>query len=51
MNKMLKRGLLLGLLLLIISGLTIYFTIDLKALRTLETFNISLGCLGGGNVF
>ena len=41
MNKMLKRGLLLGLLLLIISGLTIYFTIDLKALRTLETFNFT----------
>ena len=41
MNKMLKRGLLLGLLLLVISGLTIYFTIDLNALQTLETFNIT----------
>lgn len=41
MNKMLKRGLLLGLLLLVISGLTIYFTIDLKALQTLETFNVT----------
>ncbi|SUP40939.1 lysylphosphatidylglycerol synthase transmembrane domain-containing protein [Veillonella criceti] len=41
MNKVVKRGLFLGLVLVIISGLTIYFTIDLAALATLETFNIS----------
>ena len=44
MNKMLKRGLLLGLLLLVISGLTIYFTIDLKALQTLETLILHPCC-------
>lgn len=41
MNKMVKRGLMLAALLFVISGLTIYFTIDLESLRTLQTFNIS----------
>lgn len=41
MNKLVKRGLLLATLLLVISGLTIYFTIDMESLRTLNTFNIS----------
>ncbi|MDY3974595.1 lysylphosphatidylglycerol synthase transmembrane domain-containing protein [uncultured Veillonella sp.] len=41
MSKLIKRGLLLATLLLLISGLTIYFTIDMESLRTLNTFNAS----------
>lgn len=39
MSKLWKRGLVLGLLLLFVSGLTIYFTVDLKSLASLESFN------------
>lgn len=38
---MLKRGLILGLLLVLVSGITIYFTVDLKSLAALESFNAS----------
>lgn len=41
MNKMAKRGIVIGIVLLIISGLTIYMTIDLDSLATLSTFNAS----------
>ena len=41
MSTMVKRGILIGLLLLIVSGITIYFTIDLDSLATLGTFNIT----------
>ena len=39
MNKIVKRGILLAVLLVCISGLTIYFTIDMQSLSSLETFN------------
>ncbi|WP_298705092.1 lysylphosphatidylglycerol synthase transmembrane domain-containing protein [uncultured Veillonella sp.] len=41
MNKLIKRGIVLASVLLVISGLTIYFTIDMESLRTLNTFNVS----------
>ena len=41
MSTMVKRGILIGLLLLIVSGITIYFTIDLDSLATLGTFNLT----------
>lgn len=41
MNKMVKRGLFLGLIVLIVSAVTIYFTIDLKALASLDHFKLS----------
>ncbi len=41
MSTMVKRGVLIGFLLLIVSGITIYFTIDLESLATLGTFNIA----------
>ena len=41
MSTMVKRGILIGLLLLIVSGITIYFTIDMESLATLGTFNLS----------
>ena len=44
MSTMVKRGILIGLLLIIVSGITIYFTIDIESLATLGTFNLlSLG--------
>ncbi|MBS5935403.1 MAG: flippase-like domain-containing protein [Veillonella sp.] len=41
MNKMVKRGLFLGLIVLLVSAVTIYFTIDLKALASLDHFKLS----------
>lgn len=41
MSTMVKRGILIGLLLIIVSGSTIYFTIDIESLATLGTFNLS----------
>ena len=41
MNKMIKRGLFLGLIVLLVSAFTIYFTIDLKALASLDHFKLS----------
>ena len=41
MSTMVKRGILIGLLLIIVSGITIYFTIDIESLATLGTFNLS----------
>jgi len=41
MNKMVKRGLFLGLIVLLVSAVTIYFTIDLKALASLDYFKLS----------
>ena len=41
MNKMVKRGLFLGLIVLLVSAFTIYFTIDLKALASLDHFKLS----------
>ena len=41
MSTMVKRGILIGLLLIIVSGITIYFTIDMESLATLGTFNLS----------
>lgn len=41
MNKMVKRGLVLGLIVLLVSAVTIYFTIDLKALASLDHFKLS----------
>ena len=41
MSIMAKRGILIGLLLLLVSGITIYFTIDLDSLATLGTFNLT----------
>ena len=41
MNKMVKRGLFLGLIVLLVSAVTIYFTIDLKALVSLDHFKLS----------
>ena len=41
MSTMVKRGILFGLLLIIVSGITIYFTIDIESLATLGTFNPS----------
>ena len=38
---MFKRGLFLGLIVLLVSALTIYFTIDLKALASLDHFKLS----------
>ena len=38
MSTMVKRGIFIGFLLLIVSGITIYFTIDLDSLATLGTF-------------
>lgn len=37
---MIKRGLILGFVLLLVSCLTLYFTIDLDSLKALSTFNI-----------
>lgn len=41
MTKMAKRGLFVGLLLVLISGATIYWTIDLESLSSLKSFNVS----------
>ena len=41
MSTMAKRGIFIGFLLLIVSGITIYFTIDLDSLATLGTFNFT----------
>lgn len=41
MNKMVKRGLFLGLIVLLVSAVTIYYTIDLKALASLDHFKLS----------
>lgn len=41
MNKMVKRGLFLSLIVLLVSAVTIYFTIDLKALASLDHFKLS----------
>lgn len=38
---MVKRGLFLGLIVLLVSAVTIYFTIDLKALASLDHFKLS----------
>lgn len=40
MNKLLKRGLILGSVLIVISCITIYCTVDIKALTMLSTFNM-----------
>lgn len=39
MSKMAKRGIVIGLLLLMVSAATIYFTIDVDSLATISTFN------------
>lgn len=40
MNKLLKRGLILGSVLIVISCITIYCTVDIKALTMLSIFNM-----------
>ena len=47
MTTMAKRGIFIGLLLLIVSGATIYFTIDLDSISTLGTFNLTSLALAG----
>ncbi len=39
MSKMVKRGLLMGLLLFCVSAITIYFTVDRQAIASLHEFN------------
>ena len=41
MSTMVKRGILIGVVLIIVSSITIYFTIDLDSLSTLGTFNLT----------